>query len=449
MEHHWNEDDDTWFEGIIAADDGDLSQWEFLTRTFDNPSFLPEQPLHNDEVAMDVEHASSLENALSEYNPLPYRRHSAGHGVSEAMDTDDDLLATLRRTWPGTMPGTSFAQRKSFERRDASPISFDRQLHLQEAHLHHNDRFAGRSRRDDAAMQQERDSIQQASVSMRHTNVARLRQASDGESTSGSSCGKYSTYPPTPDNASIPDSSPQQLQDAFQYVFTPRISELLHSDAFSNQGPSRSGEKTSAANARSGSRSLSPGTSTAGNNDGVGNSRLSRFSHIGEVDESKPPPARDLGNDADSTDQPSSNEPLAIMCPPLTAYNYFYRSERNTIVEGMTHADDPLPPVDWNFTPAKKAELLHHHWYVVAMLCSGVPNDGCMISIQANRFPLSFPVHLQECGSVQKETQTSKVTWVHRVYIVRTCFSRPQCDCELSSHHLTSGWVVIITGFPR
>jgi hypothetical protein len=56
---------------------------------------------------------------------------------------------------------------------------------------------------------------------------------------------------------------------------------------------------------------------------------------------------------------------LPVMCPPLTAYNYYYRNERDTIVQGMTHADDPLPPPDWDFSEQKKLNLLHQHWYVV------------------------------------------------------------------------------------
>jgi hypothetical protein len=49
---------------------------------------------------------------------------------------------------------------------------------------------------------------------------------------------------------------------------------------------------------------------------------------------------------------------------PLTAYNYFYRNERDTIVRGMTKAGDPLPPSDMDFTSRKMTELLHYHWTV-------------------------------------------------------------------------------------
>jgi hypothetical protein len=77
---------------------------------------------------------------------------------------------------------------------------------------------------------------------------------------------------------------------------------------------------------------------------------------VGSVDSTRVPMSTDAINNAPV---------LPIMCPPLTAYNYYYRNERDTIVQGMTHADDPLPPLDWNFTEQKKLELLHQHWYVV------------------------------------------------------------------------------------
>jgi hypothetical protein len=55
---------------------------------------------------------------------------------------------------------------------------------------------------------------------------------------------------------------------------------------------------------------------------------------------------------------------VVLMLAPLSAYNYFYRNERDMIVNGMTSATDPLPPSDFDFTPRKMAELLHQHWYV-------------------------------------------------------------------------------------
>jgi hypothetical protein len=53
-----------------------------------------------------------------------------------------------------------------------------------------------------------------------------------------------------------------------------------------------------------------------------------------------------------------------MFCKPLTAYNYFYRVERDNIVNGMASADDPLPPVDQDVSLEKQEKLLHQHWYV-------------------------------------------------------------------------------------
>jgi hypothetical protein len=52
-----------------------------------------------------------------------------------------------------------------------------------------------------------------------------------------------------------------------------------------------------------------------------------------------------------------------LMCQPLTAYNYFYRNERDTIIQGMTCADDPIPGSVWDFSAEKKEQLLRQHWY--------------------------------------------------------------------------------------
>jgi hypothetical protein len=73
-------------------------------------------------------------------------------------------------------------------------------------------------------------------------------------------------------------------------------------------------------------------------------------------------------NSRDSHRSMHASRHLAIMCPPLTAYNYFYRHERDTIVQGMTRADDPLPAAVWDFTLEKKAELLRQHWYDYCIL---------------------------------------------------------------------------------
>jgi hypothetical protein len=51
-----------------------------------------------------------------------------------------------------------------------------------------------------------------------------------------------------------------------------------------------------------------------------------------------------------------------MVCKPLTAYNYFYRVERDNIVNGMTSATDPLLPVDLDIGREKQEKLLQQHW---------------------------------------------------------------------------------------
>jgi hypothetical protein len=52
-----------------------------------------------------------------------------------------------------------------------------------------------------------------------------------------------------------------------------------------------------------------------------------------------------------------------LLLRPLTAYNYFYRDERENIVRNFTMEDDPLPPPQSNFTTNKMHSLVYEHWY--------------------------------------------------------------------------------------
>jgi hypothetical protein len=54
---------------------------------------------------------------------------------------------------------------------------------------------------------------------------------------------------------------------------------------------------------------------------------------------------------------------LEKMCLPLSAYNYFYRDESENIVQGMSSPHDPLPSPISDFTPERQEKLLHQHWY--------------------------------------------------------------------------------------
>jgi hypothetical protein len=49
---------------------------------------------------------------------------------------------------------------------------------------------------------------------------------------------------------------------------------------------------------------------------------------------------------------------------PLSAYNYFFRDERNNILAHMMQPGDPLPDTVSDFSSQKVEQLLHEHWYV-------------------------------------------------------------------------------------
>jgi hypothetical protein len=68
------------------------------------------------------------------------------------------------------------------------------------------------------------------------------------------------------------------------------------------------------------------------------------------------------------TRQPAS--PLSLLrqqparLKPLSAYNYFFRNERNNILAHMMQPGDPLPDTVSDFSSQKMEQLLHEHWYV-------------------------------------------------------------------------------------
>jgi hypothetical protein len=65
----------------------------------------------------------------------------------------------------------------------------------------------------------------------------------------------------------------------------------------------------------------------------------------------------------DSTEASAPNSlRRPTMLKPLTAYNYFYRMERDNIVHGMQRAGDPIPPPNLDFSLAKQQALLYQRW---------------------------------------------------------------------------------------
>lgn len=66
---------------------------------------------------------------------------------------------------------------------------------------------------------------------------------------------------------------------------------------------------------------------------------------------------------ASASHKESDDDIPHMMCKPLSAYNYFFRVERDNIVLGMKE-NDILPPPNCDFSPQKRRLLLHQRWYV-------------------------------------------------------------------------------------
>jgi hypothetical protein len=61
----------------------------------------------------------------------------------------------------------------------------------------------------------------------------------------------------------------------------------------------------------------------------------------------------------DGTDNILPERPLL----PLSPYNYYYRDERDNIINGMQTDNDPLPAPVRDFSDAKLRQLLFQHWF--------------------------------------------------------------------------------------
>jgi hypothetical protein len=286
--------DDSWCDDIpCVAVDGDLCQWDYLTRTYDCPSFLAEAALPDQhESAPDhqrhsmgivgADTSASHESVRGHFDdsPLPNKRRK----VMETLDPIQDMSAAeplLHLFQPSSVPMDG-------------PM---------------NPSIAFQSNREDA----NHGNIDRTESRVPHAQQFPLRSSFSASSTSN---GASARRMPTTNGATTAEES-NGNHGAMNFVFTPRFSEMLPSHCVPHHH---------------------------------------HVVQVGSVDSTRV---------LMSTDAITKSHVLPVMCPPLTAYNYYYRNERDTIVQGMTHADDPLPPSDWNFTEQKKLELLHQHWYVV------------------------------------------------------------------------------------
>jgi hypothetical protein len=56
--------------------------------------------------------------------------------------------------------------------------------------------------------------------------------------------------------------------------------------------------------------------------------------------------------------------PSHDLLKPLTAYNYFYRDERDNIIGGMQTDGDPIPPALSDFSETNLRRMLNQRWYI-------------------------------------------------------------------------------------
>jgi hypothetical protein len=282
------DDTEAWCDDIPGTlVDGDLlCQWDYLTRTYDSPSFLGEAPSNQD----------ANESA-------PGRRfHSMVASVEQCTDSYAIHDVSLHGRVDTAQWNQSLLPRNSVRQVYGAMAAPDSILHTPPF-------WEDDAHRPNAAPLDGLATIQHHGGVMHGTEQSPMTSfVAAASSCSESSAALHGSSPLMEANVS---------NEPMHYVFTPRFSERLPSHC------------------------------------------VPHHHHVvqgGSVDSSRVHVSTDTINNA---------HVLPVMCPPLTAYNYYYRNERDTIVQGMTHADDPLPLPDWNFTEQKKLELLHQHWYVV------------------------------------------------------------------------------------
>jgi hypothetical protein len=224
-----DDDDDSWCDDIPCVDGDIIGQWDYLTRTYDSPSFLnaPTPPLHHGQ---------------HESEQVPYLHSMGIAGAEQRADIpgshgcalghfDESVLSNKRRNLHGAAVALDPIQHVS------APEPLFR--------------------------------LQRSSLSARSTNSGAIDRRT-----------------PTTNGSTTAEES-HRNHEAMNDVFTPRFLEMLPSNCVPNQ-------------------------------------------HC-KVDSSRAHLSMGAVN--------AQVLPI-VMCPPLTAYNYYYRNERDTIVQGMTHADD-------------------------------------------------------------------------------------------------------------
>jgi hypothetical protein len=330
-------DDETWCDGIPRGT-SDLSEWELLTETLDSPSFLQD---HSTRPAATFE--------LTPYHGLP--QQEAPLPAAMLNGTDPGTMLTESSASPYVvierrLPQAGFtmtnnhldALRSSnacYYYQHQEPYGHSFQGHRLEL----DDRTIVNSARSKVANEQD---IKQPKNTGRFPQSMGLNDASSAYSVS---CGMNLLYPPSIDQLHVGEILEAPV--ASTSLLLAPVSDMTQTHSCSNQVRV----------------SRSEDWSYAGGDHGGASNRPASVSKSSLADSKKFSGPRDFSSIKSSSTMAYSHPPqLPVMCQPLTAYNYFYRNERNTIVHGMMHPDDHLPPSDGNFSPEKKAELLHQHW---------------------------------------------------------------------------------------
>jgi hypothetical protein len=300
-------EDEAWLDEIQSLDVDDLDQWEHLTRTLDNPSFLSD-PSYRDMRA----------DAHGAPPPSLMKHH---HGTSGGTD-----MAQQHRTAPKNV---------SLQTDDAG----DNRIGNEYAQT----------------WQTEHPSTGESKYVTKSSQRAQLQSSYSN-----------TTHFPHDMTASLAANETEPI---------PWHPHQQQQDVAAEMGLQRVPHSTNATMLRypSSRRSVYPPLPVV--HPASDNHRQARFEshHHHHHREPAVVPFEPMPSDCSSpptTLGTNTSGTVLIMGPPLTAYNYYFRNERDTIVRGMRHADDPVPLSDEDYTPAKKALLLHQHWYDRCLHCA-------------------------------------------------------------------------------
>jgi hypothetical protein len=298
-------EDEAWLNEIQSLDVDDLDQWEHLTRTLDNPSFLTE-PSSRDA------RAQRYSSSLAHHGVMRGASMEPGHTMRENASMDNDYAGdnrTMGREYSSAWP-TATTQASTWESNHATNSHW---------------------------------SLQSSNSHGAHFSLDVIAALAAHET-------EPIPWPAAPllphdhDGGGAPAEMGRLTLSHFPNRTLHHHFRLHRSSVHPPPLPMVADTPTTASGAHH--RRVE---TTRQHHDASSSAPFHRM---------KPPP------DDGTTTHTTTTTNAVTMGPPLTAYNYYFRNERDTIVRGMRHAHDPIPPSDEDYSPAKKAALLHQHWYV-------------------------------------------------------------------------------------